>query len=548
MKRGKIFCYIYIALMCMAFLAFLPRGTKKASATGDMVLNLKFDGDLADSSGNAFNGECTTGKITYEEGVLGNCAVFDGRSYVEVQDTDALDLKDSFTISLWAYKEKMKDDYVPFVYKEEDQESWATPYSLYEHWKNSPGIYLHDGGAGSELDQFYLDSGAIDIRKWFLLTATYDGTEVRLYHNNLLTKRYSVTGVPGATTGNLYIGMLEGSLYFKGKMDDLRIYSRALSANEVDTRYNEGVESNPYFLAQTNALVAHYKFENDFKDATDFDNDAVKVTGAGTIKFVDAINGKGAKFAKGSYLEVEDDDSINFDEGFSVTGWVCVSKSDVAMTVLNRLGASAGETSNDPAYGFYAYDNLCQFQYTPFIDNYTPENSYNSFDSSLKNKWYHFGVTFSGDEIRWYKNGVLVNKEEIDEIKIAHASGNLMIGSDGEYFLEGTMDELKLYNYPLSDDEVKADANRKDSLSISRANLDMLKTLKEKGTVKLTASRNYIESGSSMVLSSGVTFKSSNSKIFKVSKDGVITAIKKGSAKLTITHGGISKTYTIKIK
>jgi len=547
MKRGKIFCYIYIALMCMAFLAFLPQGTKKASATGDMVLNLKFDGDLADSSGNSLNGECTYGTIKYEEGIFGKSAIFDGKSYVEIQDTDALDLKDNFTISLWVYKEKMKpNDYVPFVGKDPDPEVWANPYILYEHWQNTPGIYLHDN-SGSELDQFLLSGDVVDIRKWFLLTATYDGSEVRIYHDKILKKKISVTGVPSPTTGDLYIGMMEGSLYFKGKMDDLCIYNRALSANEVVTRYNEGVESNPYFLAQTNALVAHYKFENDFNDATNFDNDAEKVTGAGTIKFVDAINGKGAKFAKGSYLEVKDNDSINFDEGFSVTGWVCVSKNDLAMAVLNRLGGSTGYVSNDTAYGFYAYDDLCQFQYTPFLDSYTPENSYYSFDSLL-NKWYHFGVTFSGDEIRWYKNGKLVNKEEIDEIKISHAGGDLMIGSDGEYFLEGSMDELKLYNYSLSDDEVKSDFNRKDSLSISKANLDKLKTIKAKGTVKLTTSRKYIESGNSMVLSSGVSYKSSNSKIFKVSKDGVITAIKKGSAKLTITHGGISKTYTIKIK
>lgn len=551
MKRKTLYFCVLVVLMS---LLIIPSQTKKTEAasdvTEDMILHLKFDGDLTDSSSSALNGEDANGGITYENGILGKCAVFNGENYIEIKDTDVLDLKDNFTISLWAYKEDMKDIHVPYIYKEEDEESWASPYNIYENWKNSPGIYLHDGEYG-DLNQFYTNGSVIDIRQWFLLTVTYDGDEVKLYNNKQLMKKTSVTGIPAATTGNLFIGMLNDlgeTLFFKGKMDDLRIYRRALAANEVGKLYDNGFASAPSLLQQKDNLVAFYKFENNFKDSSGNGNDAERVTSVGSVKYVDALNGLGAKFTKGSYLEVEGNDSINFDRGFTLTTWVSTAKSSSALPIISRVGVSTGSSSNDYAYGFHVFDDRSSFVYSPLTDNYELAESYYVYEDNLINKWYHIAVTFDGGNIRWYKNGALVNKEEIDGIKISHASGNLMIGSDGESFFEGTLDELKLYNYAITSDEVKKDFGRIDKLSISKTNQDKMKSLKAKDTVKLQVSRTFIDLGGTKVISSGLIFKSSNVKVLTVSKDGVITALKKGSANITVTHGGISKTYKVIVK
>lgn len=554
MKRKSILCYILAALMCVSLIPCLPGELSTATASAasnELVLHLKFDGDLTDSSGNSFNGECTTGAIKYEDGIFGKCAVFDGKSYVEVADTDKLDLKDSFTISFWAYKEDVKNEYVPFIYKEEDGDSWASPYKVYEHDKNNPAIFLHDGDAGTDLNQFFANGKLMDIHKWFLLTITYDGSEVKIYHNNQVVKKQSVTGTIGATKGDLMIGMMNDlydTLFYKGKMDDLRIYNYGLTGNEVIALYDNGVASKPAYLKHTDSLVAHYKFENNFKDSSGFDNNATKITDDGSLSFVNAICGKGVKFVKGSYLEVEANDSINFDQGFTLTGWICVSKDDVTMPILNRVGSSTSDNRNDFAYRVEATDDTLTYYYSPLVDWYNYENFYHSLSSSMKNKWYHIAVTFDGDEARWYKNGALVQKEELDGLAIAHASGNLMIGSDGQNFLEGTLDELKLYNYALTPAQVKKDYAAKDSLSISSANESSIKKVKVKGTVTIKVTRTNYYTKEKANLTSGVTYKSSNTKIFTVSKTGKITGVKKGTAKLTITHGGISKTYTVTVK
>ena len=542
MRKKRIFGFLMSVLMCIGL--FQPMMVQKVSAADGLVLHLKFDGNLDDSSGNTNAGECNYGKIKYENGIFGQCAVFDGKGYIEIADADSLDLKDNYTISLWAYKENMKNEYVPYITKENDANCYKPPYHLYEHWKNTPGIAMY---SDDDLYEYFLSGKEIDIRKWFLLTVTYDGKEIRMYENDKLTKRETLEGVPAASVGDLFIGMMDGSVFFKGKMDDLRIYNKRLTAQEVANLYKAGEKSNAVFLKKSNSMVAYYTFDGNFEDSSGYGNDAEKVTAQGSVKFVNAICGKGAMFSKGSYLEVKDNDSINFDEGFSASFWVYINSNDDLMPVLHRLGVSTGYSANEPAYRVRCSNYYLAYNYVPFIYQAGEETSTFYSESIARGKWYHIALTFNGEQIRWYRNGVSVQKDEIDEITMAHASGILMIGSDGDSFFNGTLDELKLYNYALSADEVKKEAKRVDGLSVSAENQKQIKDVRVKKTVSLEVSRKYINTGKTEKLKADVTYKSSNAKIFSVSKSGVITGVKKGTAKLTVTHGGISKVYTVTV-
>lgn len=536
-------------VMAASLFVGLNLDTKTAKAEDGLVLHLKFDGDLTDASGNDNNGESTYGKISYEDGIFGQSAVFNGKSYIEIPDSDSLDLE-QFTISMWAYKAKNQktDSWVPYLQKEHDDESWASPYQIYEIGDNQPLIYLHDTADGTEMDQFTAYGSCIDVRKWFLLTATYNGSEVRLYENDTLMKKVSVTGAPAATVGNLYVGMMNGKFYFNGKMDDLRIYNKSLSAKEVAGLYEKGLAAKPEFLTQTDALVAHYKFDGDYKDDTDFGNDAELV--AGKVTFTDGKNGKAAKFAKNTYLEVPNHESIEFDQGFTMTAWINNQKKATNMTLLHKTGPSTQESSNELGLRFHVYEDFYDFNYVPFESQTSYLTSRYTFENNV-NKWTHVAVTFDTEEIRWYVNGKQVQKEEVPEFEgcqIAHSNGSLMIGSDGKYYFQGEVDELKLYNYALSAKEIVKDYEQVDSLLISDANAKSIGGLKAKGTVNLEVSRKYIETGKTAKLTSGVTYKSSNTKVFTVSNTGKLTAVKKGTANLTISHGAISKTYKVTVK
>lgn len=549
MSKRRYLGLLMAIVMCSSLLSSLVFNSEVRAAEDGLVVHLKFDGDLTDASGNDNNAECEYGKITYEEGIHGQSAVFNGKTYIEIADNDSLDLK-KLTISLWAYKiTPLKSfDRVPYVYKEKDEDNWSVPYRLYEHGDNTPILYLNEDD--SELDQFALMGSPIDIRRWFLLTVTFDGKEARIYENDQLLRKKSVSGAPNATLGDLYIGLDEtGNIYFKGNMDDLRIYNRALSAKEVAALYEAGLKESPKLLTQTKAMVAHYKFNGDYKDSSEFGNDADLA--AGKITFVDGVNGKAAQFKKGTYLEVADNTSIDFDEGFSMTGWIKSTDDSNTMAILNRPGVSTSGNSDEIDYRIRLGSDYLDFDYTPFDSQTTYISNRYTADKNFKNKWVHIGITYNTNEVRWYYNGKVVKKEEVSDYNgnnMAHGLGELMIGSDGDSFFIGVMDELKLYNYALSAKEVEADYKKIDSLSISKDNQDKIKSMKKGSTLTLVTSRTYIETGKTSKVTSGLSYSSSNKKVFTVSSKGEIKAVAKGTATLTITHGGISKTYKVTVK
>jgi hypothetical protein len=548
MRKKVIISYLLVILMTLSL--FNGFTVAEVSAESGLVAHLKFDGNLTDSSGENNNAECTYGNISYADGIFGNAAVFNGKTYLEMKDNDSLDIHD-LTISVWAYKsaDRNFEKYMPYVYKESDEECWTQPYKLYERSGNIPILYLHDTSDETELDQYSLGGNPVDFSKWFLLTVTYDGEEARIYEDGELTKKEDIEGTVAATLGDLYIGMCDGEYYFEGLMDDLRIYNRALSANEVNGLYMSGLEESPQLLTQQKSLVAHYKMEGDSKDATEFNNDAERV--AGKVTYVEGVNGKAAKLSKNTYLEVEHNESIDFDEGFTTTAWVYFTEQSDFVTLLNKPGASTTSYSEETSYGIRINEHDLEFYYTPFDDQPPTEVFHYEPVNSMAKKWIHLGITFDAKEVRFYINGKMVKKEQIPEDiqnYIAHSNGDLMIGSNGTNFFNGMIDELKLYNYALSADQIKADFNNKDSLSISSNSLNALQTMNKNASVTLAISRKYIETGRTVKLTSGVTYKTSNAKVFTVDKKGNVKAIGKGSAKLTITHGGISKTYTVKVR
>jgi hypothetical protein len=80
---------------------------------------------------------------------------------------------------------------------------------------------------------FEVNGGTADIGTWHHLCATYDGTTWLLYVDGVSVGT-PLSGARSLTQGHLYIGCQLGpSEGFIGSVDDVRIYSRALSQADV---------------------------------------------------------------------------------------------------------------------------------------------------------------------------------------------------------------------------------------------------------------------------------------------------------------------------
>lgn len=123
---------------------------------------------------------------------------------------------------------------------------------------------------------------------------------------------------------NLYIGINGQYLneYFKGALDDLRIYKRTLSYSEVEQLYSDGVKNKKELVEPTKQMVAYYNFDGNLKDSTAFKNNGEKVAVGGTTKYVKGKNGKAITMSKGNYIRIPSADQLNFDYDFTVSFWV----------------------------------------------------------------------------------------------------------------------------------------------------------------------------------------------------------------------------------
>ena len=96
------------------------------------------------------------------------------------------------------------------------------------------------------------DSNDISLNQWYHLSATFDKqtgyAAIYLNGKKLNTVARSDFGAPttiNADTDGLKIGCEYSSYngywqFWHGKLDDIRIYSRAISANEIDSLFHEG--------------------------------------------------------------------------------------------------------------------------------------------------------------------------------------------------------------------------------------------------------------------------------------------------------------------
>ena len=85
---------------------------------------------------------------------------------------------------------------------------------------------------------------AIPAGTWTHLAGTYDGATHRLYVNGIQVAQLALTGAIATSTGPLKIGgNAIWSEWFNGQIDEVRLYSRALSAVEIQADMNLSISS-----------------------------------------------------------------------------------------------------------------------------------------------------------------------------------------------------------------------------------------------------------------------------------------------------------------
>jgi chitodextrinase len=174
------------------------------------------------------NDGTVSGASRTSTGRFGGALFFDGANdWVTVLDDPSLDLADSLTLEAWVNPRALGSVWRTVIMKEQPG---GLSYGLYG--ETSSGKPSGNVNVGTERDTRALS--ALRLNTWTHLTATYDGAALRLFVNG---KQVSSRPVSGSLTSSLSALRVGGNAvwdeWFDGAIDEVRVYRRALSADEV---------------------------------------------------------------------------------------------------------------------------------------------------------------------------------------------------------------------------------------------------------------------------------------------------------------------------
>ena len=208
---------------------------------------------------NTYTGNGSTQAI---EGKIGTAASFNGSSSKIVLPTSTFS-PSTFTLSAWCNVTSDTDENT--ILELLDNQSYP----------NHTNIVLSAGSTGTSsrflfrnylANQYdYSPTGTVQKNVWKHYAMTYDGSTVKSYINGSLVDSASFTlSNTVGTISSIQLGLSSGNRYLNGKIDQVRIFNKALSSSEVTTLYGENNTSSTKSttdIFDDGSGVALYEFE-----------------------------------------------------------------------------------------------------------------------------------------------------------------------------------------------------------------------------------------------------------------------------------------------
>ncbi len=235
-----------IPLSLFVFLSLILsfQGLAQVNLNNGLIAYYPFNGNAGDATGNGHDGTPMNGvQLTTDRfGNPNSAYLFDGiDDYIEIPSDDALNPPNALSVAL--YFNPAKNGLQNLIGKIDYSAGLATQFQLAMDFSLYPGVLfgvnpISNGCTGVPLNGSYANTGGSPSPdQWYCVVGTFDNGVQKIYLNGSLiqTQNAGFTTLNQCNNASIQIGQWwSGDLLpFQGKIDDVRIYNRALNLDEV---------------------------------------------------------------------------------------------------------------------------------------------------------------------------------------------------------------------------------------------------------------------------------------------------------------------------
>jgi hypothetical protein len=412
-----------------------------------------------DQSVNKNDGNIISG--SWVDGISGKALDFDGvNDYIQIPSDNSLSFNADFTLAMWIKHSGAAESNNGDGWRMISRQTHTDLYHIRiadssSNVKNGlVEMEIRDEGPRYEVtSQTNVTDGS-----WYYIVGLRSGDEIKVYVNGELEGTANATSAPLTPGVDLQIGRIAMSDrdYFDGLIDEISMYNYALSDEEIEQNY----EDLKPIINKTEEMVAHWPFDEGTGsvayDQSGNNNDGNIISGS----WVNGISGKALDFdGVNDYVQIPSDNSLSFNADFTLAMWIKHSGAAESNGIGGGWRMISRQTHTD-LYHIRIADSssnvkngLVEMEIRDEGPLYEVTSQTNVTDGS----WYYIVGLRSGDEIKVYVNGELEGKANATSAPLT-PDVDLQIGriamSDREYF-DGIIDEISMYNYALSDEEIE---------------------------------------------------------------------------------------------
>jgi hypothetical protein len=304
--------------------------------------------------------------------------------------------------------------------------------------------------------------------QWMHLVVTWNTTEgTKLYVNNDTPGTHTNLDEPSAVGSIILGGVYGGTIW---NYSDLRIYDSALTSTEIADLYYSGLVSRSQsyevdrFGHDNEGPVAIWKFDESSgttaHDSSPFGN---HLTVSNTTWNTQSVGANNQRVRNLSFNGVDSfasrtanlSSQLNVGTGeFSLSGFIRAPSKTIASNqfiLAKHQEAGYGVYLNTSGQLCFGIDD---------DSTWTPDDTACTTTAINDSSWYHFTATKTSSGIYLYLNGTKVAEDTtLSATATLNNSSPFYLGafSSTSGFFEGWLDDIVIYNYARSEDEIKTD-------------------------------------------------------------------------------------------